>query len=193
MSTALLGDQIDIHGGGSDLKYPHHENEIAQAETASGRSPFCSFWMHNGMLQLDGVKMSKSLGNLVLARNLLPVYGGDHLRLYLLDTHYRADANYSDEPLEQLRPRIDRLQTASVAADPDAVVDHAHPLMREFEEAMDDDFDTPAALDVLDRAAGRVLDGTSEAGEADALRAAASVLGFAFAGSRGPANGDLNA
>ncbi|MCA9854873.1 MAG: cysteine--tRNA ligase, partial [Dehalococcoidia bacterium] len=72
MSMTLLGEQIDIHGGGRDLKYPHHENEIAQAETASGRDPFCGFWMHNGMLQLEGVKMSKSLGNLVLARNLLP-------------------------------------------------------------------------------------------------------------------------
>ncbi len=192
MSMALLGEQIDIHGGGSDLKYPHHENEIAQAESASGHAPFCGFWMHNGMLQLDGVKMSKSLGNLVLARNLLPTYGGDHLRLYLLGTHYRTDANYSHEPLESLRPRMDRLQTAAVAAGGDTST-MGHPLTRAFEAAMDDDIDTPQALDLLDRAAGRVLDGTSDPGEADALKAAAAVLGFAFAGGRGPANGDLNA
>ena len=193
MSMTLLGEQIDIHGGGRDLKYPHHENEIAQAETASGRDPFCGFWMHNGMLQLEGVKMSKSLGNLVLARNLLPHYSGDHLRLYLLGEHYRSDANYSGESLELLRPRIDRLQTASVAADPAATVERSHPLVLAFSAAMDDDMNTPLALEILDRAAGRVLDGTSDAGEADALRSAASILGFAFAGARGPVNGDLNA
>jgi cysteinyl-tRNA synthetase len=138
------------------------------------------------------VKMSKSLGNLVLARNLLPSYGGDHLRLYLLGTHYRTDANYSDEPLEALRSRMDRLRTATVAAGGDAV-GAEHPLIREFQVVMDNDMDTPAALDVLDHAAGRVLDGTSPEGEAEALKAAAAVLGFAFAGARGPANGDLKA
>jgi cysteinyl-tRNA synthetase len=192
MSTALLGDQIDIHGGGSDLKYPHHENEIAQAETISGRSPFCGFWMHNGMLQLEGVKMSKSLGNLVLARNLLRDVEGDHLRLYLLSTHYRVDANYESGELERLRGQFDRLRTACLAADADERVGGEHPLMRAFEAAMDDDIDTPRALTALDQAAARVLDGTSTEGEPNALRAAASVLGFAFAGARGPANGDLS-
>jgi cysteinyl-tRNA synthetase len=191
MSMALLGDQIDIHGGGSDLKYPHHENEIAQAETVAGTAPFCGFWMHNGMLQLDGVKMSKSLGNLVLARNLLKHFEGDHLRLYLLSNHYRTDANYQDDALESLRERFDRLRTATVAADAAAPIDRSDPVLLAFEAAMDNDIDVPAALDVLGRAADRVLDGTSVAGEAEALKTAASVLGFSFAGARGPANGDL--
>ena len=91
MSRTLLGGQIDIHGGGSDLLFPHHENEIAQAECATGLEPFCGWWMHNGMLQLDGVKMSKSLGNLVLARNLMKEFEPDHLRLYLLSHHYRTE------------------------------------------------------------------------------------------------------
>ncbi|MEX2080486.1 MAG: cysteine--tRNA ligase, partial [Dehalococcoidia bacterium] len=94
MATALLGEQIDIHGGGSDLRFPHHENEIAQSECATGREPFCGFWMHNGMLRLEGVKMSKSLGNLILARNLLQEFEADHLRLYLLSHRYSDDADY---------------------------------------------------------------------------------------------------
>jgi cysteinyl-tRNA synthetase len=191
MSMTLLGNRIDIHGGGSDLKYPHHENEIAQAETACGETPFCGFWMHNGMLQLEGVKMSKSLGNLVLARNLLKDVEGDHLRLYLLSNHYRTDANYEGDALDRLKERFDRLRTATLAADAATQVDGLHPVLQAFESAMDNDIDAPAALDVLDRAAGRVLDGTSGEDEADALRMAASVLGFSFAGARGPANGDL--
>src|SRR5690606_29195505 len=139
--------------------------------------------LHNGMLRLDGVKMSKSLGNLVLARDLLRRYDGDQLRLYLLGMHYREDGDYREDPLAAQRDRFDRLRTATVAAG-SAEVSRDHPVLREFEAAMNDDLDTPAALQVLDRAATRVLDGTAEEGEAEALRAGSAVLGFAYAGAR---------
>ena len=188
MSVAHLGEQIDIHGGGRDLVFPHHENEIAQAECATGCVPFCSWWMHNGMLQLDGVKMSKSLGNLVLARNLMAEVEPDQLRLYLLHTHYREDANYQHGDLTALTDRYGRLKAAAQAAGP---VDAGHPLLQAFAAALNEDFDSPAALDVLDRAAVRVATGTAADGEAAALRQALAVLGFAFAGARGPASGDF--
>ena len=190
MSTAILGDQIDIHGGGRDLMFPHHENEIAQAECASGQVPFCGWWLHNGMLKLDGVKMSKSLGNLVLARDLMRIYDPDQLRLYLLSNHYREDADYTNSALPSVEDRCYRLKAAIAAAD------GAHPfegpVAPEFIEALDDDFNTPAALDVLDASATRILQHPVEDGEAEALRAALAVLGFRFAGARGPANGDFD-
>ena len=189
MSVTHLGPRIDIHGGGRDLVFPHHENEIAQAECASGIAPFCGWWMHNGMLQLDGVKMSKSLGNLVLARDLMAEFDPDHLRLYLLSTHYRTDGDYHHGDLEHLRERYERLRAASATADGGA---EGGPLLAAFSEAMDDDLDTPAALDVLDAAAVRVLAGSGDKAEAAQLHQALAVLGFAFAGARGPALGDLN-
>jgi L-cysteine:1D-myo-inositol 2-amino-2-deoxy-alpha-D-glucopyranoside ligase len=184
MSVEHLGSQIDIHGGGSDLMFPHHENEIAQAECAHGVEPFCGFWMHNGMLKLDGVKMSKSLGNLVLARNLMATHEPDHLRLYLLSHHLRTDADYTDGDLDGLRERYERLKTAAArAAAPAAAIAPA------VTAALDADFGTPAALDLLDAAASRVLTSTAAEGEAESLRRALAVLGFAFAGARGPASG----
>jgi cysteinyl-tRNA synthetase len=190
MSVTHLGEQIDIHGGGSDLLFPHHENEVAQAESATGKRPFCSWWMHNGMLKLDGVKMSKSLGNLVLARNLLERVEPDHLRLYLLSEHYRTDADYRNGILDGLRERHERLKAACAAA-PGNEVPRDHPILHAFAEAMDDDLDTPRALDGLDGVAARVLAGAGDPDEAAAVCAAASVLGFAYAGARGPANGDF--
>jgi cysteinyl-tRNA synthetase len=180
MSVAHLGQQIDIHGGGSDLIYPHHENEIAQAECSTGLVPFCGWWMHNGMLKLDGVKMSKSLGNLVLARDLLKRYDADHLRLYLLSTQLRVDADYRDGDLDALRPRYERL-VAAARRSGGATVAAGAPLLEAFRQAMDDDFDLPAALALLDAAAARVLAGTTE-DEGAALREALGVLGFRFAG-----------
>lgn len=190
MVTKHLGPQIDIHGGGRDLIYPHHENEIAQAECASGADPFCGWWLHNGMLELDGVKMSKSLGNLVLARVLMQTFEPDHLRLYLLSHHLRADANYTEGALAALSGRFERLKAAARLA-PDARVSVVHPLVREFGAAMDDDFNVPGALDVLDRSAARALAEPDEA-LAGAIRDCLAVLGFGFARARGPANGDLN-
>ncbi|MBI2764964.1 MAG: cysteine--tRNA ligase [Chloroflexi bacterium] len=192
MSMAHLGDQVDIHGGGRDLVFPHHENEIAQAETVSGAHPFCGWWMHNGMLQLDGVKMSKSLGNLVLARNLLKDFEADHLRLYLLSNHYRADANYTDGELQALGERYERLKLAATSEGAAGPAEAGGALAAEFGAAIDDDFDVPAALDVLDRAAVRVLAGSAAPGDAATLRSLLAILGFAFAGAKGPATGHLS-
>jgi len=190
MSVRHLGQQIDIHGGGSDLIFPHHENEIAQAEAAYGREPFCGWWLHNGMLALDGVKMSKSLGNLVLARELMARYEPDHLRLYLLSTHLRADANYHEGDIDALGSRFERLRAAATREDAAAApVDGA--VTQAFRAAMDEDFDVPGALDVLDEAAGRVIAGSAGSGAPAEIRAALATLGFAFAGARGPATGDL--
>ncbi|MGK2966573.1 MAG: cysteine--tRNA ligase [Tepidiformaceae bacterium] len=191
MSMALLGDQIDIHGGGHDLIFPHHENEIAQSESVTGLEPFSGWWMHNGMLQLDGVKMSKSLGNLVLARNLMAVHEPAHLRLYLLSQHYRADANYHDGDLIALADCYERLKAAASAESGALQGAAPGPLEREFREAIDDDFDTPAAIAVLDAAATRVLAGAAAQAEQAGLRALLAVLGFDFAGARGPATGSL--
>ncbi len=187
MSVTHLGPQIDIHGGGRDLIFPHHENEIAQAECASGLEPFAGWWMHNGMLQLEGVKMSKSLGNLVLARNLMAEVDPDHLRLYLLNHHYRTDADYHSYALPALGAMYERLLTASQRAEGPAPADA--PLRRAFEDAMDNDLDIPGALTVLHSAAERVLQGTAQPGEAAALRECLAILGFAFAGAKGPATG----
>ncbi len=193
MSTEHLGQQVDIHGGGRDLIFPHHENEIAQAECASGKTPFCGFWMHNGMLQLDGVKMSKSLGNLVLARNLMAEYEPDHLRLYLLSNHYRVDADYRADALPKLAHRYTRLKAASVAeTGAGHGITGSDALRMAFEGAMDDDLDVPHALETLDEAATRVLAGDAREGEQTSLRELLGVLGFGFAGARGPALGDLS-
>ncbi|MCC6958874.1 MAG: cysteine--tRNA ligase [Dehalococcoidia bacterium] len=191
MSVKHLGTQIDIHGGGNDLIYPHHENEIAQAECAYGPAPFCGWWMHNGMLQLDGVKMSKSLGNLVLARNLMAEFEPDHLRLYLLSHHLRSDANFVHGDMEAVAEKYGRLKAVatSEAAGGGATTDHT--LTRRFDEAMEADFNVPVALAALDEAAGRIASGVAEMGEAAALRSALATLGFGFAGARGPANGDV--
>lgn len=190
MSVAHLGEQIDIHGGGRDLVYPHHENEIAQAECSTGKAPFCGWWLHNGMLQLDGVKMSKSLGNLVLARDLMREYEPDHLRLYLLSHHLRADANYVAGAMRSLAERYGRLAQAARQATPGETA--RGPVTAAFRERMDDDFDVPGALDVLDQAATRALNGLSGKPEQAELRELTAVLGFGFAGARGPANGDLS-
>jgi len=189
MSMAHLGEQIDIHGGGHDLVFPHHENEIAQAESVSGKRPFCGWWMHNGMLQLDGVKMSKSLGNLVLARHLMAEFDPDQLRLYLLSQHYRTDANYHNGDLQALGGRFERLRAAAAKAGGDSP---SSALSQAAGAALDEDFDTPAALHVLDEAATRVLAGTGSPGEAEALRNMLAALGFAFAGAKGPATGHLS-
>jgi cysteinyl-tRNA synthetase len=190
MSVAHLGAQIDIHGGGSDLVYPHHTNEIAQAECSTGQSPFCGYWMHNGMLQSEGRKMAKSKPEtLVFARHLMEQVEPDHLRLYLLSHKYRHDADYRSGDLEALSGRYGRLKAAALSGGEDAA---GHATAAAFRERMDDDLDTPGALDVLDAAATRVLAGGATEGEAAALSAALRTLGFAFAGSRGPATGYLD-
>lgn len=192
MSVKHLGTQIDIHGGGSDLIYPHHENEIAQAESAYGPAPFCGWWLHNGMLQLDGVKMSKSLGNLVLARKLMEVFEPDHLRMYLLGHHLREDANFHPGDMERVAQRYGLLKAAAAVEGGRAIVDPGSPVTRAFTDAIDNDFDAPGALAALELVAGNVRNGSAAPGDAAALRSALAVLGFAFAGARGPATGNLD-
>jgi cysteinyl-tRNA synthetase len=150
MSCALLGKRFDIHGGGMDLQFPHHENEIAQSEGALGH-PFVNVWMHNGFLNVDNEKMSKSLGNFFTIRDVLGRYDGETLRFFMLRTHYRSPFNFSDAHLDDARSALRRLYTAleSAGAPQPAAIDWSHGPAAEFKAAMDDDFNTPAALAVL--------------------------------------------
>src|SRR4249920_108654 len=154
MSCALLGEPFDIHGGGMDLQFPHHENEIAQSEGASGL-PFVKLWMHNGFLNVDDQKMSKSLGNFFTIHDVLKRYDGETLRFFMLRTHYRSPFNFSDAHLDDARAALTRLYTALQSVPPaTAVLDWSHPRAAAFREAMNDDFNTPAALAVLFEMAG---------------------------------------
>ena len=155
MSCALLGDRFDIHGGGMDLQFPHHENEIAQSEGVLGH-PFVNTWLHNGFLNVDNEKMSKSLGNFFTIRDVLTKFDGETLRFFMLRTHYRSPFNFSDTLLDDARSALRRLYTAldgldlpPVGADPAAGFDWAQPQAAAFKAAMDDDFNTPGALAVL--------------------------------------------
>jgi len=150
MSCSLLGEHFDIHGGGLDLQFPHHENEIAQSEGASGK-PFVNYWLHNGFVNVDNEKMSKSLGNFFTIRDVLQKYDGETIRFFMLRTHYRSPFNYSDVGLDDARAGLSRLYTAleplgDVSVAP---VDWNDPHAARFKAAMDEDFNTPIALAVL--------------------------------------------
>ena len=147
MSTRCLGDHFDIHGGGMDLMFPHHENEIAQSEAATGHK-FVNIWMHNGFVQIDEEKMSKSLGNFFTVREVLARYEPEVVRYFILASHYRSPLNYSDANLEQARAALDRLYNALRGLVPDASAAQGDYEAR-FSAAMDDDFNTPEALAVL--------------------------------------------
>ena len=149
MSCRLLGEHFDIHGGGQDLQFPHHENEIAQSVGATGR-PFVNTWMHNGFVRVDEEKMSKSLGNFFLVRDILKRYDAEVVRFFILRAHYRSALNYADQNLEDARQAVTRLYTAlkgfDVVPEP---IDWADTHAKQFREAMDDDFNTPEAVAVL--------------------------------------------
>ncbi len=157
MSCALLGERFDIHGGGMDLQFPHHENEIAQSEGALGH-PFVNVWMHNGFLNVDNEKMSKSLGNFFTIRDVLKRYDGETLRFFMLRTHYRSPFNFSDAHLDDARSALRRLYTAleSAGSPQPAAIDWSTGPAAAFKAAMDDDFNTPAALAVLFELASEV-------------------------------------
>jgi cysteinyl-tRNA synthetase len=176
MSCALLGERFDIHGGGMDLQFPHHENEIAQSEGALGH-PFVNVWVHNGFLNVDNEKMSKSLGNFFTIRDVLQRYDGETLRFFMLRTHYRSPFNFSDTNLDDARSALRRLYTALEAAgSPQAVeIDWTVGAAAAFKAAMDDDFNTPAAMAVLFELASEVNRGSKEA--AGLLRALGGTLG----------------
>jgi len=178
MSCALLGEQFDIHGGGMDLQFPHHENEIAQSEGATGR-PFVNVWMHNGFLNVDNEKMSKSLGNFFTIRDVLKSYDGETLRFFMLRTHYRSPFNFSDANLDDARSALRRLYTAldGIELPPAVEVDWNVPQAAAFRAAMDDDFNTPGAVAVLFELAHE-LNRTRSAETAALLKGLGGVLGI---------------
>jgi cysteinyl-tRNA synthetase len=180
MACSLLGDQFDIHGGGLDLQFPHHENEIAQSEGATGKR-FVNYWMHNGFLNVDNEKMSKSLGNFFTIRDVLARYDGETIRYFVLRVHYRSPFNFSDAGLGDARMGLKRLYTAlgsvSLPADVDLTLDWQQPQAARFKAAMDEDFNTPIAVSVLfDLAAEVNRDGSLAA--ATLLKALGASLGI---------------
>ena len=161
MATAYLGDRFEVHGGGGDLAFPHHESELAQTEGATGVTPWVGHWAHAGMLRYGGEKMSKSLGNLVLVRDLLRTYPGDAIRHYLVSHHYRSEVDFREADLARSADAVARLRGACLraeelapAAPADAAEHELEPAVREhrdrFLSAMNDDLDTPRALAELD-------------------------------------------
>jgi cysteinyl-tRNA synthetase len=183
MAEAHLGPTLDIHGGGVDLVFPHHENEVAQSTCVHGGARYARFWLHNGLVQVDGEKMSKSLGNVRLVRDLLAEHGGETVRLALLTAHYRQPLDWTDQLVAETRQKLDRLygalrdagvggpQTAAPAAEPPAGV----------LAALADDLNTPEALAELfgaARAANRAADPAEKRAHAERLRAGAWLLGL---------------
>ncbi|MFC1938535.1 cysteine--tRNA ligase [Chloroflexota bacterium] len=152
MSLKYLGDSLDIHGGGQDLIFPHHENEIAQSECFTETKPFAKYWLHNGMVQFGEEKMSKSLGNLITIKEALEKYGADALRVFVLSSHYRSPLTYSEKALEAAKVGAERLARVISRDDPtegkEETLD-AEPYRKQFIEAMDDDFNTPQAIATL--------------------------------------------
>jgi cysteinyl-tRNA synthetase len=149
MACALLGEHFDLHGGGADLQFPHHENEIAQSEGATGLPP-ATVWAHNGLLNVDQVKMSKSLGNFFTIRDVLQRFDAETIRFFMLRTHYRSPFNFSDVSLDDARASLRRLYTALDGLDvPERPVDWQQPQAAAFRAAMNDDFNTPVAVAVL--------------------------------------------
>ncbi|HEY9224026.1 MAG TPA: cysteine--tRNA ligase [Variovorax sp.] len=177
MSCATLGETFDIHGGGADLQFPHHENEIAQSEGAHGK-PLAKVWMHNGFVRVDNEKMSKSLGNFFTIREVLQKYDRETLRFFLVRTHYRSPLNYSDAHLDDARNALKRLYTALHSVAPATVaIDWSQPQAARFKAAMDEDFGTPEAIAVLFDLAGEV-NRTASAETAGLLKALAGTLGL---------------
>ena len=152
MGTELLGKHFDIHGGGADLQFPHHENEIAQSEGAH-QCRYVNYWMHNGFVRVDDEKMSKSLGNFFTIREVLKKYDAEVVRFFILRAHYRSQLNYSDAHLDDAKGALSRLYTALKGSPPQEeevnVLDWSTPHAQRFKTAMDDDFNTPEAMAVL--------------------------------------------
>ena len=184
MSLEYLGEQLDIHGGGQDLVFPHHENEIAQSECYTGAKPFSRYWMHNGLLQLGSDKMSKSLGNLVSVVEALERYSPDAMRLYFLSSHYRSPLAYSDEGAAAVERSLERVRRALVPGNGSGPEVEADAHRARFAAAMDDDLNTPQAVAALfdlarDINRGRDAGQRIDAGQA-ALRELGGVLGLTF-------------
>ena len=176
MSCAILGEQFDIHGGGMDLQFPHHEYEIAQSEGATGKR-FVNYWLHNGFLNVDNEKMSKSVGNFFTIRDVLKRYDGETLRYFMLRTHYRSPFNFSDTNLDDARHALRRLYTALDGVEVgDTAVDWTQPQAAAFRAAMNEDFNTPGAVAVLFELASE-LNRTRSPQTAALLKGLAATLG----------------
>lgn len=184
MATKYLGNTVDIHGGGSDLIFPHHECEIAQTELSTGDKPFVRYWVHAGMVEYQGEKMSKSLGNLVLVRDVLNTYDADTLRLYLFSHHYREAWEYVDEEIDDWARLAQDLREASdfpafgIEEEVDVSVFREH-----FLNAMNDDLDTPSAIEALREISQAILEAPEDEDVREAqetLRELSAVLGLSL-------------
>jgi cysteinyl-tRNA synthetase len=187
MALEYLGEVIDIHGGGLDLVFPHHENELTQSESYTGQKPFARFWLHNGLLRLDGAKMSKSLGNLVTVRDALDSNSADAIRMYILTSHYRSPLLYDEDNIqtqERAARRLRQAVTAGSSADSGESVDPT-PFRERYIEAMEDDLNTPQALAAIFDLAheiNRGRDAGHDLADAQAgMRSLSSVLGLTLA------------
>lgn len=182
MSTCCLGNHFDIHGGGQDLQFPHHENEIAQSEAATGET-FVNLWMHNGFVRINDEKMSKSLNNFFTVREILKLYKGEEIRYFVLASQYRSPLNYSDQLLDTARTALSRLYNTLRGLDVPADYDENDPAVETFKQAMDDDFNTPEALAVLFDLANQVNrlrdeDADAALKKAAVFKALANILGL---------------
>ena len=177
MACALLGETFDIHGGGADLQFPHHENEIAQSEGANGKQ-LARYWMHNGFVNIDNEKMSKSLGNFFTIREVLEEFDAETIRFFIVRAHYRSPLNYSDVHLSDARSALGRLCTALGSVTPDAVkIDWSDPYAARFKAAMDEDLATPEAVAVLFDLAAEV-NRSKDSRLAGLLKALGGILGL---------------
>ena len=182
MAMKYLGPVIDIHGGGGDLVFPHHECEIAQSESYTGEAPFSRFWVHVGMVRYEGEKMSKSLGNLVLARDVLRYHSADAIRLYLLSHHYRDAWEYHNDGPARFEPLVATLREAALLRGGSGAPLNVAPIKERLLAAVADDLDTPKAIEAL-HDLGQAITGAAEAGQdieeaRVALRTAGAVLGL---------------
>jgi L-cysteine:1D-myo-inositol 2-amino-2-deoxy-alpha-D-glucopyranoside ligase len=181
MSSRFLGKTIDIHGGGADLIFPHHESEIAQAEPLlEDDACFTRFWLHTAMVHHDGEKMSKSLGNLVMARDLLEVFSPDALRLYLGSHHYRKIWSYSEAELKQAEQLAQKLRTAVTVTGGQGASLNPTPAKTDFDEALANDLDTPTAVATLERLADEVLAADRQGQELKAAQQVLRDMGYVF-------------
>jgi cysteinyl-tRNA synthetase len=177
MGDDLLGEHFDIHDGGQDLQFPHHENEIAQSEGAHGHQ-HVNYWLHNGFVRVDDEKMSKSLGNFFTIREVLGKYDAEVLRFFILRAHYRSPLNYSDQHLDDAKGALTRLYTALKNVPPaEVALDWNQPAAAAFKEAMDDDFGTPEAMAVLFELANEA-NRTQDPSVSGLLKALGGVLGL---------------
>ena len=185
MATRYLGPTVDIHGGGADLIFPHHECEIAQTEAATGQEPFARIWMHTAMVDYQGEKMSKSLGNLVLARDLLDTYSADAVRLCLLSHHYRESWEYRDDEIMEWAQMADDLREAvDFPADGIEEIVDVVPFRDRFHNALEDDLNIPSAIQALREIGQAILEAPEEDDVNDAqatLRELADTLGLSLA------------